>query len=110
LSDKVLVWESLGSSSESEEIEIFELEAEDEALEREAEEEDLVEESDGPGFFAPDSVFFCFPRLDLGLSEAARVCSLGFGTLFEVLRDDAIERDWKTGSRKRRRSPQVRTI
>jgi hypothetical protein len=70
------------------------LDEEDEALEREAEEEeveDLAEEADGPGFFPPESVFFRFPRLDLGLSEAARARSLGFGTLFKVLRHDAIE-------------------
>ncbi|KAJ7829815.1 hypothetical protein B0H14DRAFT_2593801 [Mycena olivaceomarginata] len=48
---KLLVWESSGSSSESEEIEIFELEEDDEALGQEAEEEGLVEE---PGLFAPD--------------------------------------------------------
>jgi hypothetical protein len=88
LSDKLLVWEeSLGSSSESEEIEIFELEEEAEALGREAEEEDFVEE---PGF-APESVFLRLPRVDLGLSEAARAHLLGFGTLFEVLHGDAIE-------------------
>jgi hypothetical protein len=44
-------------------------------LERKA--ADLAEELDNPEFFALESVFFRFPRLDLGLSEAASARQLG---------------------------------
>ncbi|KAJ7664322.1 hypothetical protein B0H14DRAFT_2658628 [Mycena olivaceomarginata] len=48
---------------------------EDKALERKA--ADLAEELGNPEFLALNSVFFRFPRLDLGLSEAASARQLG---------------------------------